>query len=339
MWSDKPGKDSDIVILTRTAITRNIKGFPFCSKMIASDKDNVINLVSNAAESSDMKFLRLDQIGDEVRNDLYEKFMIAESTFFDGQNRGVLFNEEEGTNIIINCDEHIMVNCYANGSSIASTYEKAEAIACQLEKKLDIAYSDKYGFLTADIRNMGTGIKIYSVVSIPGIEKTSEAMATLVRRLGKYDWKISPFKLPSGEKASGIYILYNLATLGINEQELITRAKSVIEDVIKLERTCRINICKRKKNIVEDQYYRAFALLRYARRIENQEAFAHLNWIRLGFGNIEDTENINLSWKKINSLALRMLRNSKTAKKNGAVALSSTEENSSTIRSLLKGDE
>lgn len=339
MWSDNAGTGTDVVLMTKALIVRNVKGFPFCPKMSATDKESVLGMVRQAASKMDLKFLRADEISEEVSEDLYEKYMIGYETAKNPSNKGLLINEEDGVCITVNDREHIAIEVVANGSAVASTYAKADAIASALESEMDIAYSEKYGFLTSDVRKAGTGLRLFTLVSIPGIEKTADALNILTRRLAKYDWKIAALVTGAGVKVPGVYVLGSVATLGVTEKEMVGRAAQVIEDVVKLEKTCRETICKRKSAVVEDQFFRSYAMLRYARRLETQEIFTYLNWLRMGLDAFTQDEDMNLDWNKINKITYKMNRNGNelNRKMNGSPA--ANKENADVIRSILKGDE
>ena len=339
MWSDKKGAETDVVLMTKTLIVRNIKGFQFCSKMSSADKDSVLGMVRQASNKMNLKFLRADELNKDVLLDLYDNQLINARIIVNPNSKGILLDEDKGLSVIVNDEEHIAIQAVANGSQIENTYKAADEVARMFEQEMDIAYSDKYGFLTADTNKVGTGVHIFSLVSIPGIEKTADAITVLARRLGKYDWKLVPFTTPRGEKVPGFYILVNLVTLGITETNLIERAKNVIDDVAKLERTCRKNIYSRKKAIVEDQYYRSYGALRYARQLELQETFNYLCWLRMGHELIKDTDDVELSWEKINSMSKKITRNKMDVEKNGPVSLKAKTDLANTIRTIMKGDE
>ena len=71
-----------------------------------------------------------------------------------------------------------------------SVYKKAEKVALDLESKLDVAFSETYGFLTSNIKLAGTGLKILYTVSLPAISKTEGGIAALTQRVSQYEWAI-----------------------------------------------------------------------------------------------------------------------------------------------------
>ena len=74
------------------------------------------------------------------------------------------------------------------GTDVATAYKRADELAVKFEQSMDIAYSDKFGFLTSQIKSVGTGMQLIMTLALPGIEKTEGAVNVLARRVEKYDW-------------------------------------------------------------------------------------------------------------------------------------------------------
>ncbi|MBR1797508.1 MAG: hypothetical protein IJ757_05830 [Clostridiales bacterium] len=335
MWYEKEGKDTDIVLSTKVIINRNIKGFPFPAKMSDADKENVLGMVRQAAGSMGLNFVRTDELDDSAKADLYEQFFSGYAFLNSNAKTGYLLSKTEGLGVIINSTDHISIVSMVPGSDVATAYKRADDLAVKFEKSMDIAYTDKFGFLTSQIKSVGTGLQIIETLAIPGIEKTEGALQVLGRRVEKYDWQIMPMTQSDGQRQNGIYILSNVATLGVTEQDVITGAQRVQTDIIKLENTCRKNICTKKKGIVEDQYYRAYATLRYCRRIEIAEALTLINWLRLGQGYI-DTSEANIDWKKINKLTQKVRRSYSDSGKKAVRPQQRAAERATLIREIMK---
>ena len=114
------------------------------------------------------------------------------------------------------------------------------------------------------------------------------------------------------------------------------KTKKVQEDIIKLENSCRKNICTKKKGVVEDQYYRAYATLSYCRRIETAEALTLINWLRLG-QNYIDTSDADLDWNKINKLTQKVRRNYSDSAVKGVRPKDRASARAAFIRDIMKG--
>ena len=308
MWYENEGNNKETVLQTKVVINRNIKGFPFPPKMSDADRENVLGMVRQAAGSMGLVFVRTDELDDTAKADLFEQFFAGYSFLNNDAKTGFMLSKTEGLGVIINSTDHICIVSMVPGSDIETAYKRADELAVKFEQNMDIAYTDKFGFLTSQIKLVGTGMQILMTLAIPGIEKTEGAVQVVVNRAEKYDWQLIPITHPDGTRENGIFVLNNVATLGVTEQDIIDRAKKVQGDIVKLETTCRKNICQKKKLIVEDQYYRSYALLRYARRIDTSEALTYINWLRLGQDQINKGD-IEIDWQKINKLTQKVRRN------------------------------
>ena len=336
MWYEKEGNNMDVVLSTKIVLNRNIKGFPFPPKMSDADRENVLGMARQAAGSMGLNFVRTDELEDTAKADLYNQFYAGYAFLNSNAKTGYLMSKTEGLGVIINNTDHISIVSMVPGTDVVTAYKRADELAVQFEKSMDIAYTDKFGFLTSQIKSVGTGMQLMMTLALPGIEKTEGAVQVLAKRVEKYDWQMIPMTHSDGIRESGIYVLTNVATLGITEQELIDKTRKVQEDIIKLENSCRKNICTKKKGVVEDQYYRAYATLSYCRRIETAEALTLINWLRLG-QNYIDTSDADLDWNKINKLTQKVRRNYTDSAVKGVRPKDRASARAAFIRDIMKG--
>ena len=336
MWYEAEGKNTDIVLSTKVVMNRNIKGFPFPVKMSDSDRENVLGMVRQAAGSMGLNFVRTDELDGNAKIDLFEQFYAGYNFLNSNAKTGFLLSRTEGLGVIINASDHLSIASMVPGSDVMTAYKRAEELATAFEQEMEIAYTDKFGFLTSQLKNVGTGTQVLFTLALPGIEKTDGAVQVLGRRIEKYDWQLIPVNQRDGLRQSGIYVLSNIATLGLTENDLLVKASKVISDIIKLETNCRKNICQKKGDIVEDQYYRAYAILRYCRRIESAEALTLLNWLRLGQNQV-DTSESGVEWKTINLLTQKVRRSYKDEGARGAELGKLSSQRAQNIRKILKG--
>ena len=339
MWYEKEGNNMDVVLSTKIVLNRNIKGFPFPPKMSDADRENVLGMARQAAGTMGLNFVRTDELEDNAKEDLYNQFYAGYAFLNSNAKTGYLMSKTEGLGVIINNTDHISIVSMVPGTDVVTAYKRADDLAVQFEKSMDIAYTDKFGFLTSQIKSVGTGVQFIMTLAIPGIESTEGAVQVLAKRIEKFDWQMMPMNHHDGLRESGIYILTNVATLGITERDLISRAQKVQTDIVKLESSCRKNICSKKKAVVEDQYYRAYATLKYARRIETAEALTLINWLRLGQDYI-DVSDAKVNWSMINKLTQRVRRNYKDSNTKGArLKEKISAARASMIREIMKEGE
>ena len=338
-WYMNEGKDNDVVLSTKACIVRNIKGYNFMPRLDDRECQSLLETIDkvidktrysggNAADldkQTTLRLTRLQVLGREANQ------------LANPERKAFYYNDDVSLSIAVGSGEHLTVKAMAPGHDIG-VYKKAEKEALELESKLDIAFSDTYGFLTSHVRLTGTGLKILYTVSLPAISKTEGGIAALTQRVSQYEWAIYPFAERGEIADSDVYIISSVNTLGVTEDELLKRGEMLISDVIKAERALRDEIASNKKDQTADIYGRSYGTLRYANMISRSEALQALGWLRL-FRDYDDSGEIKVSWNTINKLTMDVLWEPDAPNKRSKQSTTSQKYRSQGIKNALKGDD
>jgi len=85
------------------------------------------------------------------------------------------------------------------------------------------------------------------------------------------------------DSGSDRYQLSNQATLGVSEEDIVSRfEKTIIPEIIEYENAARSQLLSNQADVLDDKISRAMALLQNARLISSQEALFLLSHLRLG---------------------------------------------------------
>ncbi len=338
MWYEKEGRDEDVVLSTKACIVRNIKGYNFPSKMDEKDAMSLLSKVDSVIDKSEFSGGKATDI---INNGDAATLMKAQlsgrdgSLLFSPDRKSIYYNEDYSLSIAVGNSEHLTIKSQAPGHDIG-VYRLAEKAAVDLEKKLDIAYSSKYGFLTSSVKLTGTGLKILYTVAIPAIAKTEGGIAALRQRVGQYEWTIYPFAEQGDLNESGVYIIASVSTLGVSEDEILARGEMLIEDVIKAERACREQLATKKKTQMQDLYGRAYGLLRFASLMSRREALDSICWLRL-YRDYDDSSEFECKWKMLNTITQEVCWEQQ---RRGEINTQSAQkQRAMRIRKILKGDD
>ena len=335
---------SDVILATRVKILRNIKGFSFPLKMSIEEKENLIGMTRQALAKEKYSFARGDEIDKDEKKRLFEDWAMTKSFVQDGKGKALLVSEDEKIKVFINDVDHVGIQSMDVGrGNIKGTYDKAEAVAVNIEKAMDIAYSERLGFLTANPNNTGSGCRIAFLVSIPGIVKAG-VLPQFINKISKFDWTLIPAFQTKPNRDVFLYILANIATLGITENALLVGADYITKELVKAERACRAGLYRKNTNVIEEQYYRAFGVLRYARKISRGEAIALISWLWIGQGKCKGYEELGLTWDKIYKVTkyvcCELIQRPPIQSVNiMGVGDKECSDRANIIRSILKGDE
>jgi protein arginine kinase len=149
-----------------------------------------------------------------------------------------------------------------------------------LAEKLDYGYSGQYGYLTASVSNVGTGLRISAMMHLAGLAMTRG----LNERLrAAYDLGVSVRgTFGEGSRAVGdLFQVSNEATLGIPEGEILEKVRSVAQYLLGEERCARKELLTVERKRLTEGALQAARTLSGAMSIKTGEALALVSRLRL----------------------------------------------------------
>ena len=282
-WYLQNGKESDVVISTRVRLSRNIKGIPFINRASKEELKEVYDKVKEITPSLgyNLKFLSLDDMDSITKQSLVEKHLISpDFAKTKMPYTAVVINDDENICIMVNEEDHIKLQVFTSGLDIDNLLNLAIEIDEKMESLIPYSYHEKYGFLTACPTNVGTGLKISTLVHIPALQMTGNQnkMLNIINNLGMNVRGL----YGEGTKAEGdVYQVSNNQTLGITEKEIAKNLNLLAQKIIDQERLARKYLSKNSLKL-EDEVYRSYGILANARRLGEDEALELLSKVKLG---------------------------------------------------------
>ena len=282
-WYLQNGKESDVVISTRVRLSRNIKGIPFINKALKEELKEVYDKVKEITPSLgyNLKFLSIDDMDMITKQSLVEKHLISpDFAKTKMPYTAVVINDDENICIMVNEEDHIKLQVFTSGLDINNLLNLAIEIDEKMESLIPYSYHEKYGFLTACPTNVGTGLKISTLVHIPALQMTGNLnkMLNIINNLGMNVRGL----YGEGTKAEGdIYQVSNNQTLGITEKKKKKNLNLLAQKIIDQERLARKYLSKNSLKL-EDEVYRSYGILANARRLSEDENIELLSKVKLG---------------------------------------------------------
>lgn len=283
-----------IVLSSRIRLARNLAGERFPDWSDADALSRIFLKVANAAEAAGMALgLRLLAIdlgkysdSDIVRS-LCESNVISQTLLDRGEGAGFLIPVASDTDLnvpfslMVNEEDHIRLQVVRHDEDLEAAYQAADLFDTELGQHLDYAFGKRLGYLTSCPSNLGTGLRASMMLALPGLYLLDDfdAVCRAVDRLG-YNTR---GRNGEGTNATGgVVQISSRGTLGFTESEVIIGLHKVVDEVIRCERQARRHLLHKEPVVLEDYVARAFSLLRNARLLGSDEAYASLMAIRLG---------------------------------------------------------
>ncbi len=301
-WYLQSGKESDVVLSTRVRMARNLKDMPFPSHMSEKEAEMVLEKIEQVVPSLGygLKFLRLKDMDNITKLSLIEKHLVSPDLAMDKDHTGaIIINDEENICIMVNEEDHIRIQVWSAGLELENTLALASEIDDKLEKLVNYAFSDKYGYLTACPTNVGTGMRASIMVHLPALTLTGNVKKVL-DATNNFGMNIRGVYGEGSKPQGEIYQISNKQSLGISEKEIIKNMKAITDKIVEQERLARKYIGKEQIEL-EDRIYRDFGILSNARKISSDEAKELLSYVKLGtdMGIIKELNDL-----KVNELIL-----------------------------------
>lgn len=290
-WYNTRGPENDVVVSTRARQARNISGFSFPPMMNAAEGEKVIDTVSRALENCGFEMYRTDKISPVVQQSLIERHLISPVLIEGNFPRAVFVNGDETSAIMVNEEDHLRIQCIVAGFDAQRAFDTANSTDDYLSTRLDFAFHEKYGYLTSCPTNTGTGLRISAMLHLPAISMSggvqsllSQAAASGMTVRGLYGEGSGP--------AGNFYQLSNQITLGLSEDEILSKFLSLVNSVTEAERTLRAKMSKNLPPKLADRLLRAYGVMNHSYMISSDELIHLISDVRFGIylGIIEPVE-------------------------------------------------
>lgn len=306
-WIEGCKSNDDLVLSSRIRLARNISKSPFPHMLKEAEGRDTVKLVQDAFYSSSLnsqnyetKYLwEKDYISNVV---FLEKHLISKNLLDNSNKAAFIVNTNETVSIMINEEDHVRIQCITASLNLEEAYDFADKIDNGLEEKLDYAFDEKLGYLTACPTNIGTGMRASVMIHLPTLSLSNKLNAVLsaVTQVGM---TIRGLYGEGSKDKSNIYQISNQITLGLSEEEIINNLKAVVIQIVNEEQLCRKTLIDKYKYEIEDRIYRALGILKSAVILSSNECLKLLSDVRLGveMGIIKDVTKKLLNNSLINT--------------------------------------
>jgi protein arginine kinase len=272
------------VLNTRIRLARNLRDFPFPPAMTYALShqflENMMLWVNTEGLSYDYKAIRLNALDLEDRLALFHRHLISSDFLENTLSRGLILSSDQTMSIMINEEDQLRIQVLKSGYHLLRALDEALAVHRQIEKAFDLAFHDRFGYLTACTTNVGTGMRASVQLHLPGIALSKDA-DHLIQSFTQLGIELRGTYGERSEVFGDVYQVSNRRTLGVSEEQIIRELDQVVGMLLKTENVARQRYILGEP-LMEDKMYRAMGIIRYAKRLGYKEAFDLVSLVRLG---------------------------------------------------------
>lgn len=327
-------KDTPVEMSSRIRLARNVRDLPFPHMLKDDDMSEVTEKLNDAL--TDLRQVHLDEMKFEDKALLVEKHLI--SPLFTKRGRLSYISDDESVSVMVNEEDHVRIQVMGAGDSLDELYKRASALDDRLEAKLNYAFDDKYGFLTACPTNVGTGLRASVMLHLPGLS-LGNRIQRIASNLNRFGFTLRGIYGEGSVPLGHIYQLSNQLTLGRTEEEIISSLNELKLRIMEEEDEMRSIMNDDHLLKAKDSIFRSYGTLKYAHTISLKEAANHLSNVKLGVdlkllpeNTIRFQEQIQLIQPAFIKMRLNTLE-----KEYGSLERAVDEERATLLRELIGG--
>ncbi|MGE4619569.1 MAG: protein arginine kinase [Planctomycetota bacterium] len=284
-WLRGDGCDADLVISSRIRLARNLTDIPFTSVADDRQRSEVADRIEDALDSLQpgllLKTQHLEAMDRIQRSVLVERHLISRELALATGPRVVAFDKTEGVSLMGNEEDHLRLQVVKSGYRLEEAWQEMDQLEKAIDQKLQFAFDQQFGYLTACPTNVGTGFRASVMLHLPAMVITGQ-IEHVTRAATKMHLAVRGLFGEGTEAQGDFFQISNQRTLGLTEEEILENIASVLPNILSYERKLRDQLLERRRERIEDKIARAYGILSHARVITSKEALEQLSLVRLG---------------------------------------------------------
>jgi protein arginine kinase len=305
-WLLEESPANAVVIASRARIARNLRDQPFAPRADESQLDLIARRVGESIGRtpafSGFERVVLEEASPGDRQFLRESYLIATELEKGGQHRLVYIGPDRDCSLMVNEEDHLRLATLAPGFQLERAYRSLTTIEKEMEPRLDLAFSEDLGYLTACPTNAGTGLRLSVLMHLPGLAILEQLELTLAE-LGSHGMVARGAWGEHTESVGDLYQISNEVTLGKSEERILEFLEQACRQIIEREMGARERLRQQWQDKLEDSARRAVGLLANARRMDAVEAVGLLSRARLAIG---ESWGVRLGHARLNHLLVQV---------------------------------
>ncbi|MBP3709398.1 MAG: hypothetical protein J6I73_03200 [Treponema sp.] len=282
-WYMDDGSDCDVVVSTRVRLARNLANFLFPSDDRMDEQSRVQTLVFDS-------FGKFDNPDDfhivrtETLDSLGVKILSERGVLDSDKPSGLVMRNDGRLSCCINSIDHVRIASFESGFNCEKALAQCRAVDDGLQNTLQFAASYEFGYLTAALQDVGSGMKISLRVHLPSISFLHET-DSIFNQIREKDLSVFSVFGAGSDYGTSLGSYYEIATTGAangNELDQLASIESAVKHLVETERKFRIECAENKSTRIYNDILRSFASAKFSMFLTLREAIHIISTLKWG---------------------------------------------------------
>lgn len=286
-WYDVPEDHASNVLFSRVRLVRNWAAYPFPERLTAEQSVAMTEQLCEklngigTLKDEEYQFLYLNEVSEVEKNALLERHAINRSIAKKKDAAVLISSQDERMRIVLNGDDHIRIQAMEKGLDLETCYANVDQADDYIDERIEYAFDEKYGYLTAFPTNMGTGLRASVILHLPTLSRKRN-FNSLTADFGRFGTSIRGLFGEGNENYGSLYRVSNQKTLGQDEEDILDLVKRAAVELDAQEKRLRKAAMEQNPVVCADEAYKSYGVLKYARRLARKDSMRFLSQIMMG---------------------------------------------------------
>lgn len=276
-WFNTSGHEDIHTLWSRFRFYRNISGMSFYDR---ADPKKLSSVMSDTDKTLEKNGFHKNTSADRISMLSYSEKQYTEESFIDSVlPHALYFNEPCSLSISVGGRDFFCIQSVLCGLCADECYNIASEAELLLDSEFDLAYSEKFGYLSPIPAHTGQGIEISAALFLPALAKKNkiEGLKNILCRSSIELYPMVTYESNPGD----LYILNYIPKSGMGEETSVTYFHNIAEYIISYEKEYEHSVYGDNITELSDPARRAFGTMEYAGKIDEFEFLCLFSDLRL----------------------------------------------------------
>lgn len=286
-WFEAVEQEKPNIISSKVRLARNWNEYVFPSRLHDKKSQELLDRLSHGlkdlgeVDGRTYAYTSLNHISELDRRELRERRILNAYAAAKKAAMGLILSDEEDVSLILNGTDHIRLQVLTPGLKLADAWKTANQLDDYINARFPFAFDSKYGYLTSFPTNVGTGLRASVIIHLPTLSM-GKKFNSMLADMSRFGVSIKGIYGEGRENYGSLYEISNQKTMGQTEKELVDLVSKAANQLNDQENQVRTMAIDKHKLEREDEVYKSYGVLKYARRLSMKDAMTFLSQMMAG---------------------------------------------------------
>lgn len=269
-------------------LIRNLDKFNFPGNLAVDKRQQVVSLIAKELLPNDQLqkpcLFKAEDLLTNEKEFLVEHFLSDQSFNQAGAGEAFVLDETGEFMAALNLKDHLVLECIDINEELEMGWNRLVGVEVALGKALNFGFSPKFGFLTSDPHQCGSGLVVTIFLHLPALVHTYQ-FDDIVMDIKEEGVDQTGLQGDPNELIGDIVAFRNRYTVGLTDESILSSLRTLAIKLVAEEKKIRRHLKgggEQETAEVKNKISRAYAILLHSYQIEAVEALQALSLVKLG---------------------------------------------------------